>query len=122
MNIFQIMGTVLNNKMPTDEEINQIPPFIFCRYLGSNPHCLVIANYLNLYYNLPIKLQYLAAKQLLSNKLSYIKYISNKKDDTSQQTLENLMKYYKISYNNAKQYINFISKSELEKINNIFQD
>lgn len=120
MNMFQIMATVLNEKMPNDEELKEIQPFIFCRYLGSNPHCLSIANYLNLYYNIPIKLQYLAVKQLLSGKLSYIKYISTKKDDNNQQILENLMKYYKISYNTAKEYIKFISKSELDKINKIF--
>lgn len=120
MNIFQIMSTVLKNEDISEDLISQIPPFIFCRYLGSDPHCLSIANFLNLYYNIPINLQYYAAKSILKGKLKYIKYISTAKQDD--KTLENLMKYYKISYNVAKQYLNFISKSELEKINKIYQE
>lgn len=120
MNIFQLMNTLFKDETPSDEDLKTIPPFIFCRYLGSNPYCLTIANFLNQYYNIPIELQYKAVKPLVKGKLKYIRYISTAK--TNDKTIENIMKYYKISYSKAKEYLDFISEQELEKINNIYRE
>ena len=121
MNIFQVMATVLNDTQPSEEEIQEIPPFIFCRYLASDPRCLGIANTLNLYTSIPVELQYRMVKEVLCGKLKYIRYLSTK-DKDDEKDYKNLMKYYKISYEKAKDYMDYISESELNHINNIFQE
>ena len=118
--LIEPLNTLFKDETPSDEDLKTIPPFIFCRYLGSNPYCLTIANFLNQYYNIPIELQYKAVKPLVKGKLKYIRYISTAK--TNDKTIENIMKYYKISYSKAKEYLDFISEQELEKINNIYRE
>ena len=46
-NIFKTFQNCINGKDSSKDEIKEIPPYVFCKYLGSNYKTIQIANFLN---------------------------------------------------------------------------
>ena len=116
---YQIMTSILTNYSPTDEEIERISPFFFCRYLSNHPRAVHISNVFNRYYKeIPLKIQYKISKQLLKGKIKFIQFPKNEKN--KDKVLENIAKYYKISYDLSKEYIELLSEEEIEKFSRLY--
>ena len=120
--MFNTMKKVLNKpgyKMPRDEEIEKISEFVFCRWLSGNPITIQAANQLNLYYDIPIKNQFHLVNKAFGGKIRFIPYPKNVKEDDP-KILETLAKHFKINTELAKDYLNYISEEELQRIQNLY--
>lgn len=114
MNIFETMQTTLNGKSISDEEISKIPSYIFCKWLSGNKYTILASNEINKFYNIPIECQYKMIKSAFQGKIKFIKFPKNSKDLT--QDIEKISKYYNVSIEKAKMYLEFISDEELNLI------
>lgn len=119
MNIFKIITSTLTNYQPSDEEINAIPSFLFCRWLSGNKATIFAANEINKYYNIPIECQYKMVKYALNGKIKFIQFPKNIKTESSSD-IDILQKHFNISYTKAQEYLGLISKSEIDEIRRIY--
>lgn len=120
-NIFQIMGGVTKGYKPTPEELKEIYPFIWCRFLSGNPNLLAYANYFN-NDKIPMDLQY----QIISNvckkrKIKFIPYPKNVNEKPNED-LEILARHFKINLDKAREYLTLIDKDELEGILKMYKE
>lgn len=120
--MFKTMTGVLDlKKNPSDEEIKKIQSFIFCRWLSGNQFTIQAANMINQYACIPIENQYKMIKTAFGGKIKFIPYPKSLKGDDS-KNIEYLSKYFKISIREAKMYLEFISKEEMKKIINLYNN
>lgn len=113
--IFTVLKGEKYSPTPSDEELEKIPSFMFCRYLGGNPSTIFAANQFNMYHKeIPMPLQYKMVKQVFGGKKLYSQL--PKKSKTSED-LDCLCKHFKISRDKAKEYRTFLSDAEFEDIN-----
>ena len=120
--MFKTITSVLDkNKKPSEEEINKIPSYIFCRWLSSNPNTILAANQFNLYYDIPVVNQYQVIKSAFAGKIKFIPYPKNIAEDKN-INVQHLMNFFKISEREARDYLEFISEEELNKIVKIYKD
>ena len=120
--MFKTMTGSLNPKSkPTDEEIQKIPSYVFCRWLSGNPVALQAANMINFYPDIPIENQYQMVKTAFAGKIKYIPYPKSEKEHDQKQ-VEYLAKHFKISMEKAKEYLKFISEEELNEIVTMYQE
>lgn len=109
-------GCLDPKKNPSNEDLQKIPSFVFCRWLSGNVYTILAANQINYYYDIPIENQYNMIKSVFAGKIKYIPYPKNSKDEENQKTLEYLCDYFKINNYEALEYLDLISKEELNKI------
>ena len=120
--MFKTITSALDLKMhPTPEEIQKIPPFIFARWLSGNIHAIQAANIFNLYLDIPIENQYHAVKAAFGGKIKFIPYPKNISGD-KQKKVQYLAEHFKISEEKAQEYLEFISKEELDRIVTMYSD
>lgn len=120
--MFKTMMKALNkpgNKMPTAEEIDKIPSYIFCRWLSGNPYTIQAANQINLYDKIPVYNQFHLVNKAFGGKIKYIPYPKNLKD-TESKDIDILVKHFKINSELAKEYLGLISNEELEYLVNLY--
>jgi hypothetical protein len=119
--MFKTLTGVLDpKKNPSEDEINKIPPFIFCRWLSGNPSAIMAANQLNFYDKIPMVNQYKVIKGVFAGKIKYIPYPKNTKEDESIK-VGYLCDFFKISTEKANEYLEFIAPQELEHIINMYE-
>lgn len=119
--MFKTMTGVLNPKNNfSDEEIEKIPSFIFCRWLSGNPYSIVASNQINYYFNIPILNQYNMIRTAFAGKIKFIPYPKSDSSADLKHT-EYLSEYFKISNEKAKEYLEFISDDELKLIIDIYE-
>ena len=119
LNGYQTMISVLKpNVNPTDEEIEQVNSFFLCRWLSASPKSIFVSNFINRYYNIPKKIQYNFAKQLLAGKIKWLQY--PKKEEEKDKVILNISKYYKINLYMAEEYYDMMNKEEKEKFERIY--
>ena len=121
MNMFQVFQNCIQGKDSSKEDIKKISPYIFCKYLASNSRTIQIANFLNAYYKLPSEVQYNFVKRTLNGKIKFIKYLNNQTEKIPKD-VEYLMKYYKISSEVAKTYLDEIEPQELNRIRLLYKE
>jgi len=120
--MFKTITSVLDKKKnPSDEDIRKISPYVFCRWLSGSAHTILAANQINLYYNIPIENQYYMIKTAFAGKIKYIPYPSDI-SEKEQKQVQILADYFKISTEKAKEYIELISKKELNDIINMYTE
>lgn len=120
--MFKTLTSALDpKKNPTTEEIQKIPSFIFTRWLSGSPHAISAANAINLYSDIPIENQYYMVKYAFGGKIKYIPYPKNVSEDKLKK-VQFIADHFKISEEKAQEYLEFISKDELEKIVNIYTE
>ena len=119
--MFKTMTGVLDSKKnPTDDEIKKISSFIFCRWLSGNPYTIIAANQINYYYDIPIENQYNMIKSAFAGKVKYIPYPKAEKEENI-KAIEYLVEYFKISFEKAREYLELISKEELNSIIEMYE-
>jgi len=119
--MFQTMTSSLDpKKNPSEEEINKISSFVFCRWLSGNQYTILAANQINLYYNIPVLNQYKMIKSAFAGKIKFIPYPKSESLEKMKQ-IDYLVQYFKISEEKAREYLEIISKDELKHITNIYE-
>jgi len=112
-NMFKCITSVLTNNIPSTEDIEKIPPFIFRRWLSNHPNGIKFANIFNIYNNIPILHQYNFTRQMVG-KVKYIEYPKKMKD--IEDELKTLQKHFKISYVVAQEYYNILGEDRVKEI------
>lgn len=119
--MFKTISSVLNSKSnPTEEEIQKIQPYIFCRWLSGHPGTVLMGNELNRYPNIPVVNQYKMVKTVIQDKIKYIPYPKN--EVHNDKVVEILSKHFNESYERARTYLEFIDKKELDYILNLYEN
>lgn len=114
--MFNVFKKVLNTKAEfTDEDISKVSDFVFCRWLSGNSGTLQIAQMFNYYYDIPIELKLKVAQKIINGRLKFIPYPKSIKNDD--KDIENVSKFFNVSLNKAKMYMEFISDDEMKYIN-----
>ncbi len=108
-------------KHPALEDIQKIPPFIFARWLSGNQHTIQAANIFNTYPAIPIENQYQMVKTAFAGKIRFIPYPKNKSEEP-QKKVQYLSEHFKISESAASEYLEFISKEELDYIVDMYTE
>lgn len=124
-NIFKTITSSLKNEEPTENEINEIPSYIFCRWLSGSYYFLQLANIFNRFSSIPIVNQFYTIKNYnkytLKQKVKYIPY-PKQASEKEEKDLQYISKYYKCSLERAKEYLEFISDSELNRLRNAYSE
>lgn len=108
-------------KRPGPEEIQKIPPFIFARWLSGNQYTIQAANIFNMYPDIPIENQYQMIKSAFAGKIRFIPYPKSASEET-QKKVQYLAEHFKISESKASEYLEFISKEELQRIVDMYTE
>ena len=114
--MFSVFKKVLNPSAEfTREDISKVNDFVFCRWLSGHSGTLQVAQAFNYYYNIPTEYKLKAAQKIINGKLRFIPYPKSKKENED-KNIENISKYFNVSYQKAKMYMEFISDEELKYI------
>lgn len=113
--MFNVFKKILNKSEITEEDINKISDFVFCRWLSGNPNLIGLSNLFNQYSNIPIELKVKIVQNLVGGKVRYIPYPKGAKE-TEVKDLEYISEFFNISREKAQMYAEFIDKKELQKI------
>jgi len=119
VNAFNLIFTALKKgPLPADSDLEKIPSFMFCRFLGGHPITIAPANIFNMYYKeIPIDIQYKMIKKIFAGKGVFPKML---KSQPKENHLDSLCKYYKISREKAKEYREFLTDEEFDRIEKIY--
>ena len=112
--MFNVFKKILKNQELTQEDLGKISPFVMCRWLQGNPGSLQIAQFLNMYYKIPIDVQVKVIQSILGGKVRYIQYIKGSKTDDSD--LEVISRFFNISRDKALMYSEFITEQDLREM------
>jgi len=118
--MFNIMKTALTTKRAPEEEILKIPAFIFRRWMANDPRTIGAINFFNIYDKVPVNVQYDVVQAAFGGKINYLPYPKKAKDDTI--WLERVSKYYNVSLEKAKIYLDFLSEQDLINIQNELEE
>lgn len=113
--MFNVFKKILNKSEITEEDINKISDFVFCRWLSGNPNLIGLSNLFNQYSDIPIELKVKIVQNIVGGKVRYIPYPKGTKE-TEVKDLEYLSEFFNISREKAQMYAEFIDKKELQKI------
>jgi len=116
-----LTGCLDKRKNPTDEEINKIPSYIFCRWLSGNPHTISAANQINFYYNIPMPQQYKMIKSAFAGKIKYIPYPKNVSVNELKE-VQYIAVHFNINTEKAKEYIELMDPKEKQEIVQMYTD
>ena len=115
----EIFKVLKKGPLPSDEVLEKIPSFMFCRYLGGNSITIMPANEFNKYHKeIPVPIQYKLIKQVFAGKGIFPKML---KKLPKEDKYDNLCKYYKCNREIAKLYSTFLSKQEIDDINKLYE-
>lgn len=113
--MFNVFKKILNKSEITEEDINKISDFVFCRWLSGNPNLIGLSNLFNQYSNIPLDLKVKIVQNIVGGKVRYIPYPKGAKE-SEVKDLEYLSEFFNISREKAQMYAEFIDKKELQKI------
>lgn len=113
--MFNVFKKILNKSEITEEDINKISDFVFCRWLSGNPNLIGLSNLFNQYSDIPLDLKVKIVQNIVGGKVRYIPYPKGAKE-TEVKDLEYLSEFFNISREKAQMYAEFIDKKELQKI------
>jgi len=116
-----LTGCLDKRKNPTDEEINKIPSYIFCRWLSGNPHTISAANQINFYDNIPMLQQYKMIKSAFAGKIKYIPYPKNVSENALKE-VQYIAERFNINTEKAKEYIELMDPKEKQEIVQMYTD
>lgn len=119
--MFDVFKSVLTkNKTPSEDEINKVSSYQFCRWLSGSHQTIFDANLLNQYDKIPMINQYHLIKGKYAGKIKFIPYPKNTKIN-DEKTLNYLMDYFKISSEKAREYITIVSETEINTIKEMYE-
>lgn len=114
------MGTVTTTKRAPQEDIEKIAPFIFRRWLSNDPRTIGAINFFNVFNKVPISAQYDTIQSFVGGRINYIAFPKKLKDESAQLAL--VQKYYNLSPERAKEYLEFLSPEDIKVIEQELQD
>jgi len=119
-NSFNLIFKVLKGgPIPPDASLEQIPSFMFCRYLGTHPYTIGAANEFNKYHKeIPMSNQYKMIAQIFAKKGIFPRML---KKQPKEDHLDALCKHYKISREKAKEYRTFLTDDEFKAIEKMYE-
>lgn len=122
--MFNVFKKVLNpGSSITQEDLDKVSEFVFCRWLSGNCSLLGIANTLNKYTNIPKELQLKFVQGVLNGKVKFIPYPKSLKKDINDETsLKAISYFFNISERESKMYLEFLTEEELEYIKEYYND
>lgn len=115
-NIFKTMSNIVSSTKPIPkEDINEIPSYIFCRFLSGDMRTLPLALTFNHFHNeFPIDIQCELTQKYVDGKIKFIRYPSaKKKDNKDEEKLKVLMMHYDINETSAINYLEAMDKSDI---------
>jgi len=116
-----LTSAIDKNKTPSEDEINKISSYIFCKWLSGSPHAIQAANMINCYHaKIPMVNQYFMIKSAFGGKIKYIPYPKNVSVSDNKK-VEYLVDYFKISESKGREYLQLIDKKELKSIVNMYE-
>jgi hypothetical protein len=112
-NMFDVMTSCLNKKrVPSDEELSKISPYIFHNLLSGDVNTLMISVFLDRYeYIIPVENQWKFVNKIVPK--YFIKYPKQEKEP---EEISKLQEIYCINKETAKEYYKILPKKELKKI------
>lgn len=113
--MFNVFKKILNNSEITEEDVNKISDFVFCRWLSGNPNLIGLSNLFNQYSNIPLDLKVKIVQNIVGGKVRYIPYPKGAKE-TEVKDLDYISEFFNISKEKAQMYAEFIDKKELQQI------
>jgi len=114
-----IFKVLKKGPLPEQKEMENIPSFMFCRYLSGHPVTIMPANEFNKYHKeIPMDIQYKVIKTAFAGKGIFPNMPKKQK---AEDYYDNLCKYYKCNREIAKEYAKFLSKEEFERINKLYE-
>ena len=127
MTIFEWINQILIYKKPwdsfTEDEQKKFSPFIINRFLSMDEEFIEIVNMFQPYAigTLEPKDVYEFYRNLLPKGKRFNKYIKGKKDKKhDKELLELVSKYFEVSKNESKVYIDLLSKQEIKEMYKIY--
>ena len=117
---FADMFKTFSTKYVKDEEIDKIPSYQFCMYLGTNIMTIQPANQINKYDKIPMINQFYMMRHALKDRKVYCKFLKNDKSFTKMNFL--IMHFYKVSPDKSQEYKEMLSESELSHLEEIYKD
>ena len=124
---WQVMSSLFKPEIkPNTEEIAGINSFFLCSYLSNNKHSMPIASALNLWYNIPVPVQYRFAKDYsdmvgMAKKIKIISFSKKKLPEEMVKIIDNISKIYNINNQTAMEYFNLMSDDERNKMYNFYE-
>lgn len=119
-NQFDAFSSLLKGKEIPLNEQQQINSYLMLRWLSGDQRTLHAANQVNLYYDIPVDVQYKMFRQMLHGKLNFIKYPKGSKVQ-SPENLELIQKHYNVSADKAIEMSELISKEEIKYLKEIYK-
>lgn len=122
--MFNVFKKVLNqNSKFTQEDIDKVNEFVFCRWLSGDARIVNIANTLNKYTNIPKELQLVFIQNVIGGKVKFIPYPKSLKNDVEDTVLlKAISKFFNISERESKMYMEFLTKEETEYLKEFYND
>ena len=119
---WQVMSSVFKPEIkPNKEEIAKINSFFLCSYLSNNRHTMPIASAINLWYNMPVPVQYRFAKDYsdlvgMAKKIKFISFSKKKTSPEMEKLLSNISKRYNVNNTQAMEYFNLMTNDQRTEI------
>ncbi len=122
---YKIQASILSKEMPSLEQVKKISSFFFTRWLSMNRFTAPASNVLNKFYNIPPEVQYIFVNDYaeltdLRNKVKFIGFQKDKKDENLQKLLDNISRLYKVNENTAMEYFDLMNDTERDRIFHIY--
>ena len=113
--MFTVFKKILNKSEITDLDLEKINDFIFCRWLSGNPNTIMVANVINYYHKLPLKIKVKFVEELIGKKIKYIPFPKQEKTED----LKYICNYFNISEDKAIMYAEFLKEEDFEYLRNL---
>ena len=122
-NIFKTMSLSLTQEKISESDINEIPSYIYSKWLSGSPYYIQVANLFNRYNDIPILNQFELVQNYSKNLKNRVKFIKYPKGQSEKEIkdIEYISKYYKCSTERAKEYLEFISDNELNRLRTAYE-
>jgi len=119
-NIFDWLKHINYYKTPvekfTDKDWDVFNSYMVHRFLSMNREFLEIVNYIQEYPPQEKKAIYKIYKEFIPKNNKWNKYIKSKVKQPNQELVEYIKNYYKCSVKEAKEYINILETTEIDRI------
>lgn len=120
--MFKTITSVLDpKKNPSNEDLQKISSYIFCKWLSGSPHAVGAANQINLYSDIPIENQYKMIKSAFAGKIKYIPYPKSITEDKLKK-IKYIAEHFNINEDKANEYLEYMSVDEINKIITMYSD
>lgn len=124
---FKVMTSLLNNDTPSEAEKETLNSFFLCRWLSNNKHTLPMASIINLYYNIPVPIQYKFCEDYIhltnmKNKVKFISFSKEKQNKDFQKLLDNIQRKYKVNEIQAQEYFELMDNRTRDKLYSLYDE